>query len=177
MEPTRIFDIPYQHNEKFPKPDALVTKVNGVWNPVSTKEFLDIAEKISYGFLALGVTKGDTIASISTNNRCEFNYIDQGMLQIGAMHVPMYPTISDSDYRYIMNDAEVKYVFVSDGGLYKRVLGIAKDIPSLKGIYTYNEIAGAANWTEVLKLGEKNPQPAKLEELKNSVTPSDVAKA
>ncbi|HTA83884.1 MAG TPA: long-chain fatty acid--CoA ligase [Bacteroidia bacterium] len=175
MEPTRIFDIPYWQHEKFPKPDALVTKVNGTWKPVSTEEFLKIAEKMSYGFLALGITKGDTIASISTNNRCEFNYIDQGMLQIGVMHVPMYPTISDSDYNYILNDAGVKYIFVSDEALYNRVKEVVKTVPSVKGIYTYNEIAGANHWTEVLKLGEKNPQPEKLAELKKAVTPNDTA--
>jgi long-chain acyl-CoA synthetase len=175
MEPTRIFDIPYWQHEKYPKPDALVTKVNGTWKPVSSEEFLKTAEKMSYGFLALGITKGDTIASISTNNRCEFNYIDQGMLQIGVMHVPMYPTISDSDYNYILNDAGVKYIFVSDEALYNRVKEVVKTVPSVKGVYTYNEIAGANHWTEVLKLGEKNPQPEKLAELKKAVTPNDTA--
>lgn len=175
MNPTRLFDIAYWQRDRYPKPDALVTKVNGTWIPVSTDDYIKIGDNMSYGFMALGIIKGDTIASISTNNRYEFNFIDLGMSQIGAMHVPMYPTISDNDYRFIMNDAGVKYVFVSDEALYNRVKEIAKDVPSLRGIYTYNEIAGANNWKEVLKLGEQNPQPEKLSELKKSVNPSDTA--
>lgn len=174
-EPTRIFDIPYWQKQNFPKKDSLVTKVKGAWTPVSTEEFIKTAETMSYGFLAMGIQKGDAIASISSSNRNEWNYIDQGMLQIGAIHVPVYPTISDSDYHFIFNDAGVKYVFVSDEALYKRVIEIVKDVPSVKKVFTFNEIAGAANWKEVLKQGEQNPQPEKLEQMKSAITASDLA--
>jgi len=175
MEPTRIFDIPYWQKEKFPKKDALVTKIKGVWTPLSTEEFITGSENMSYGFMALGITKGDAIASISSSNRFEWNFIDQGMLQIGAVHVPVYPTISDSDYNFIFNDAGVKYVFVSDEALYKRVKEIAKNVPSIKGIYTFNEVDGAANWKEVLKMGEQNPQPEKLEAARKAISASELA--
>jgi long-chain acyl-CoA synthetase len=174
-EPTRLFDIPYWQHEKYPKSDALVNKVKGEWIPVGTEEFLDNSEKMSYGLLALGLNKGDAVASISTNNRHEWNYLDIGMQQIGVMHVPVYPTISDADYEFIFKDAEVKYVFVSDEALYKRVKEIVKNIPAIKNVYTFNEIAGAPHWTEVLELGKNNPQPARLEELKKSILPSDIA--
>jgi len=174
-EPTRLFDIPYWQHEKFPKPDALVNKIKGEWKPISTEEFIANSNKISYGLMAMGLGKGDTIATISTNNRFEWNYMDIGMLQVGVMHVPVYPTISDSDYEFIFKDAQVKYVFVSDEALYKRVKEIVKTIPAIKNVYTFNEIAGAPHWTEVLKLGEQNPQPEKLEELKKAVQPSDIA--
>ncbi|MGP8217718.1 MAG: AMP-dependent synthetase/ligase [Bacteroidia bacterium] len=175
MEPTRLFDLPYWQKEQFPKEDALASKVNGVWTPVSTDKFIEIAGKVSYGLMALGIGKGDAIASISSNNRFEWNFIDTGMLQIGAVHVPVYPTISDSDYEFIFNDAGVKYVFVSDEGLYKRVKELVKNVPAVKNVYTFNEIIGALHWTEIVKLGEQNPQPAKLEESKKAVSPSDIA--
>ncbi|HSY76980.1 MAG TPA: long-chain fatty acid--CoA ligase [Bacteroidia bacterium] len=175
IEPTRLFDIPYYQKEKYPKQDSLVTKVNGTWTPFSTDEFIQNSAKMSYGFMAMGLVKGDAIATISSNNRHEWNFADIGMLQIGVLHVPVYPTISDTDYQFIFNDAGVKYVFVSDEALYKRVKEIAKNIPAIRQVYTFNQVAGAAHWSEVLQLGEKNPLPEKLEELKKAVTPSDIA--
>lgn len=175
MAPTRLFDIPYWQHEKFPKPDALVNKIKGEWKPISSEEFLKGANNISYGLMQMGLVKGDAIATISSNNRFEWNFMDIGMMQLGVMHVPVYPTISDADYEFIFKDAGVKYVCVSDEALYKRVRELVKNVPSVKNVYTFNEIADAPHWTEILKLGEQNPQPAKLEEIKKTVSPDDIA--
>lgn len=175
MAPTRLFDIPYWQHEKFPKPDALVNKIKGEWKPISSEEFLKGANNISYGLMQMGLVKGDAIATISSNNRFEWNFMDIGMMQLGVMHVPVYPTISDADYEFIFKDAGVKYVCVSDEALYKRVRELVKNVPTVKNVYTFNEIPGAPHWTEILKLGEQNPQPAKLEEIKKTVSPDDIA--
>ena len=93
----------------------------------------------------------------------------------GAVHVPIYPTISDDDYKFIFNDAEITHVFVSDKKLYDRINVIAKDIPTVKDVYTFDEIIGAKHWKELLKIGEKNPYPEKLEAIKRSISPADLA--
>src|SRR5580698_8261029 len=105
MEKLRLFDIPYLQQREYKLEDALVTKVNGSWKKVSTDEFIQTSEKLAYGLLALGITKGDTIACISTNNRHEWNFLDMAVQMSGSVLVPMYPTISDNDYRFIFNDA------------------------------------------------------------------------
>ena len=97
------------------------------------------------------------------------------MLMCGVVHVPMYPTISDDDYRFIFKDAEIKYVFVSDAHLYERVKAVAKDIPQIKGVYTFDVVSGANHWKELLTTGEKNPQPEQLDAFKRSVSPADLA--
>lgn len=175
MEPSRIFDIPYRQKEKFAKVDALASKVDGVWRAISTDELINTASKVAYGLMSMGIGKGDTIATISANNRYEWNFIDLAILQIGAVHVPIYPTISDSDYKFIFNDAEVKYVFVSDEGLYNRVITVKKEAPLIRNVYTFNDVAGAPSWKEVLETGEKNPAEHKLEEIKKSIKASDLA--
>ncbi|MPT33762.1 MAG: long-chain fatty acid--CoA ligase, partial [Flavobacterium sp.] len=99
---TRLFDFPYYQLEKYNLPDALVTKYNGEWIKTSTQEYLDKANALSRALLRMGIQKNDKIAIISSNNRTEWNITDIGVLQTGAQTVPVYPTISEEDYQYIL---------------------------------------------------------------------------
>src|SRR6478752_3087376 len=121
MDFTRAFDIlPYQL-KKYPQPDCLASKINGQWQKHSTQEVLDKANQISLGLLKLGIQKNDKVAIVSMN-RPEWVFVDNGISQIGAISVPMYPTITEDDYRYIFNDADVKAIFVSDRHLDNNVM-------------------------------------------------------
>lgn len=100
---TRLFDFPYYQLEKNNIPNCLVTKYDGVWVQTSTQEYIDKSNAISRALLRLGVQKNDKIAIISSNNRTEWNIMDIGSLQTGAQTVPIYPTISEEDYEYILN--------------------------------------------------------------------------
>jgi len=175
MDSLRIFDIPYLQKEKFPKEDCIASKVNGVWLKISTQQLITTAENLAYGFIAAGITKGDKIATICSNNRIEWNFVDMAILMVGAVHVPIYPTISDDDYKFIFTDAEIKYVFTSDHKLYDRISVLAKDIPTIKNVHTFDEIPGASHWKELLTIGEKNPCPDKLDSIKKSIHVSDLA--
>ncbi len=120
MEIKRLFDIlPHCKSSYKPKPDVLAGKENGEWVKYGIDYYIETANNISYGLLKLGVKNGDKIATIS-NNRPEWNFLDMGISQIGAIHVPIYPTISESDYQYILNHAEVQYVFVSGMDLLRK---------------------------------------------------------
>ena len=123
MEVTRLFDILPHYATYFPKEDALCGKENGIWVPYSTKQYIEKANYISYGLMQLGIKKGDKIASIS-NNRPEWNLLDMGIIQLGAIHVSIYPTISETDYEYILNHADVKMVFVSGWELLRKIENI-----------------------------------------------------
>ncbi len=175
MEIKRLFDIlPHCKTSYKPKPDVLAGKENGKWVTYSIDQYIENANNISYGLLKLGVKKGDKIATIS-NNRPEWNFLDMGISQIGAVHVPIYPTISESDYQYILNHAEVQYVFVSGMDLLRKIQHILPEIPSLKGLYTFKHIDDVKHLSELINLGKENAVPEKVEEIKATIDTHDMA--
>lgn len=174
MEVTRIFDLLDRYANLCPeKNDALAGKDEGVWRTFSTRDFLTTTNAISYGLLKLGVQKGDRIASI-TFNRPEWTMLDMGIQQTGAIHIPIYPTISDSDYEYILHHAEVSYVFVAGEEMFNRIKHIIPNIPSIKAIYTFKNLFGIQHLNELIELGNQNPEPEKLIEIKNAISPQDI---
>ncbi len=157
MEVKRIIDLlPYQL-KKHPQSDAIAYKEAGQWKTYSTQEVIDNAAKVSRALLQYGIQKGDMIALIA-NNRPEWNFVDIGILNIGAVVVPIYPTISEGEYKFIFNDAEVKLAFVSDGGLYAKVSHIGGEVPSLRDIFTFDKVSGAKHFTDFLALDNNSNQ-------------------
>jgi len=174
MELTRLFDFLAFQLKNSPREDSLVTKYDGKWHKTSTQEFVNKANAISRGFLNLGVKKGDKIAIASTNNRTEWNLLDIGLQQIGCVSVPVYPTISEEDYKYIFNDSEVKFAFVSDEELYKKMNSIKSEVPSLVSIYTFDKVNGAPNLNEILDLGSDPANQHEVSAVKKQVKPDDL---
>ena len=173
---TRLFDFPYYQQEKYSNiSDALVTKQNGIWEKTSTQEYIDKANSVSRALLRMGIKKDDKIAIISTNNRTEWHIMDIGVLQTAAQTVPIYPTISEEDYEYILNHSEAMYCFVSDEEVLRKINLIRDKVPHLKEVYSFNTIEGCKNWKELLILGEDQSNQAEVEERKNNVSPNDLA--
>ena len=172
---TRLFDFPYYQLEKNNLSACLVTKYNGKWIETSTQEYIDKANAISRALLRLGIEKNDKIAIISSSNRTEWNVMDIGALQTGAQTVPIYPTISEEDYEYILNHSEAQYCFVSDEEVLRKVNLIKKNVPKLKEVYSFNEIVGCKNWAELLVLGEDISNQNLVEERKENVKPEELA--
>ncbi len=172
---TRIFDFAYYQLEKYNLKKSLTTKYNGTWVSTSTQEYIDKANAISRGLLKLGVKPGDKIAVISSSNRTEWNILDVGITQLGALNIPIYPTISKDDYEYIFNHAEVTYCFLSDKELFKKANSIIDNVPSLKEIYSFETIKNCKNWEEVLELGKDKSNQPEVEILKSKVKPDDLA--
>ena len=172
---TRLFDFPYYQLEKNNLSDCLVTKYNGEWIKTSTQEYINKANAISRALLRLDVEKNDKIAIISSNNRTEWNVMDIGALQVGAQTVPIYPTISEDDYEYILNHCEAKYCFVSDAEVLRKLNVVKSKLTFLKEVYSFNEIDGCKNWKELLVLGEDNSNQDIVETRKENVTPEELA--
>jgi long-chain acyl-CoA synthetase len=173
---TRLFDFPYYQQDKYTNiPDALVSKQNGVWVKTSTEEYIAKANAVSRALLRMGIQKDDKIAVISSNNRTEWHIMDIGILQTGAQNVPIYPTISEEDYEYILNHSGACYCFVSDAEVLRKVNLIKHNVPNLKEVYSFNEIEGCKNWTELLSLGEDRSNQNLVEERKNNVRAEDLA--
>jgi long-chain acyl-CoA synthetase len=172
---TRLFDFAYHQLETYNLEDALVTKHNGIWTKTSTQDYVNKGNTISRGLIRMGINPNDKIAIISSNNRTEWHIMDVGVLQIGAQNVPIYPTISEQDYEYILNHCEAKYCIVSDEEVYNKLKIIQHNVPNLKEVFSFNEISGCKNWSEILKLGEDKSNQNEVDERKNNVKPLDLA--
>jgi len=174
-EVKRLFDFPYYQLENFKLQKSLVTKYGNEWIATSTEEYINKANKISRALLRLGVNKKDNIAIISTSNRTEWNIMDIGILQTGAQDVPIYPTISEEEYAYVLNHSESIYCFVSDKEVLDKVNRIKNQVPSLKEVYSFDDIEGAKSWKELLELGEDDSNQKEVEDIKSQISEDDLA--
>ena len=174
IEITRLFDFPYYQLETYNLKKAFTTKYNDKWENTSTQEYVDKANQLSRGLLKLGIKPNDKIAIISSNNRTEWNICDIGILQTGAQNVPIYPTICKEDYEYVLNHSEAIYCFVSDLEVLEKV-NLIKENTKLKGVYTFDAIAGEKSWKDLLELGKDKTSQTTVEERKEAVKPEDLA--
>ncbi len=172
---SRLFDIPYYQLENFPSENCFVTKYKGEWKSTSTQNYIRQANTVSRALIKLGVRANDKIAIISMTNRTEWNIMDIAVLQLGAQNVPIYPTISEEDYAYILNHSESTYCFVSCTEVLDKLNSIKDQVPSLKGVYSFDEIPGCNHWSELLSLGEDTGLQEDVEMRKNNVKPEDLA--
>ncbi|MGB7393745.1 MAG: AMP-binding protein, partial [Pricia sp.] len=172
---TRLFDFPYYQLEKYNLDKALVTKYDGKWIATSTREYIDQANAISRGLLRMGVKPNDKIALISMTNRTEWNIMDIGILQLGAQNVPIYPTISEEDYAYVLNHSESTYCFVSCREVYDKVKAVQDQVPTLKEVFSFDELSDCKNWKEVLELGADTSNQKEVDQRKDAVKTDDLA--
>lgn len=169
----RLFDIPYYQLEHFPQDRMFSTKVDGKWNKVSTQEFLDEANQVSRGLIALGVQPGDKIGLVS-GNRVEWNIMDIGIQQIGAIGVPIYPNISTKDYAYIFADADIKLCVTGDEELFNKINSIKAELPTLKQIYCFDDFEGSDHWS-LIKDRAQDIEITEVEARKSVIKNEDLA--
>lgn len=173
METKRLFDIlPYQI-ETYPRSDALCDKKNGRWNKYNSTEAQEIIDNFSLGLLKAGFNPGDKFAIIS-GNRTEWTFVDLGILQIGGIDVPIYPTMSATDYEYIFNDSVVKLVFVEDTTLHAKVMKVISKSPSILDVYSFDNIEGVKHWSEISALPDEALRD-RLNEIKAKIKTEDLA--
>ena len=175
MTPTRLFEFIEYQNEHAPLEKSFTTKYNGKWESLSTENFISQSRSISRALVGLGIKAGDKIAMISSNNRSEWSVIDVGLLTLGAVNIPIYPTISSKDYEYILNHSESIYCFVSDQEVYEKVKSIQKNVKSLKKVYSFDKIKGCPHWSELLDEGSKMDNDDTVTKMKNQVKSEDLA--
>ena len=155
-EPRRLFDCLEYNLEKAVLTDMLAAKENGKWRTYSTREVKETVDKISAGLLKLGIGQGDMTAegrdkvALLSKNRPEWVMVDLAVQQIGAILTPIYPTINVNELEYILNDAAVKVVFVHDQESYHKILSLKDRVPSIKEIYTFEQVVNAKHWKEML---------------------------
>lgn len=175
MNVERIFDILNRYQEVYPDQTvALGGKVGKEWVTYSPQDYIDKVNKVSYALIHLGIKKGDKVGIIAAN-RPEWNMLDMSIMQIGAITVPIYPTLTASDYLYILNHAEVTMVFLEGVELMGKILSIRDEAPCLKYIYTFMDRKELPFFDQLIKMGEENPYEEELKQRKDSVKSSDCS--
>jgi len=175
MTVKRTFDILEHCLENYPRMDAVAGKYDNKWVPFSTAQFARQSELLALGLMALGMKKGDRVATVS-GNRPEWSFVDMALAMTGAVHVPVYPTISEEEYSYIFNHAETRYIFVSDDKLFKKLSPMIGQIPCLEQIFTFNQVPGATNIDYLYNLGKEHEQDLaySLHQLKQSIGEAEM---
>ena len=176
MTVERTFDLLERYREKFSKEDALCSKQNGVWVEYSTADYIDYSYNFSYGLLDLGLQKGDKIITVS-NNRSEWNFVDMGMSMIGVIHVPVFTSLSTAEYQHIISHSEARLIIVSDKKLFRIVNPAITASGRPVEIYSFDEIEGVQNWTEIVEAGKLSSTKHRqtVETLKSTIKPDDFA--
>ncbi|MCX6282782.1 MAG: AMP-dependent synthetase/ligase [Bacteroidetes bacterium] len=172
---TRLFDLLDVYRENYPsKANALLKRKAGKWLAYSSTDYINYSNTISLGLLSLGVSKGVKIATVLVNSP-EWNFFDMGIMQIGAVQVPVYPTVSEDNYCFILNDSHSEYLIVSNHEIYQRIKNICPNVASLKEIFSIEKVKGLRHWKELLELGLNYPSTSELDKLKSEINPDDLA--
>jgi long-chain acyl-CoA synthetase len=155
-----------------------VHKKDGQWIKISTGEMVEQINQLANGLYELGCRpersdEGKQKIALLANNRPEWNIVDNALMKLGLVNVPVYPTITDTEMAYIFNDASIEYAFVSDEELLSKVQNIAPQVPSLKGIYTFNEIEGATHWSTLLM--PNKPHQKEIDTIANAIDEEELA--
>ncbi|MCR5424551.1 MAG: long-chain fatty acid--CoA ligase [Bacteroidales bacterium] len=183
MELKRLFDIPEYRRETNPSRPVFCYKESGEWKHLSVDTYIEKITLVGYGLLSLGLQRGDKVALVSTG-RPEWNILDMAVQQIGCVLVPIYPTISEEDYRYILDNCEARLLFLESYDLTRKIRNVLPELEKIEGIYTFKPLPAAAEpldqrklgtLDDVMNLGSEHPQPALLQELKDSIGPRDLA--
>jgi len=176
----RLFDAVDYQLERFHKTDMLNAKVNGEWVHYGAQQVKEIATRFAAGLLRLSISANDFSAegsdkiAIISNNRPEWIFTDLAVQQVGAILTPIYPTTNPLELQFILNDAAVKYIFVSDAAMLEKVRGIQANVPSLRGIYSFEKIDGADHYSKVLDLADEQSL-SDLEQIKKTIPTSHTA--
>ena len=169
MEVRRVFDLLANYKEKYPDQKvALAGKVNGKWREYSIDEYVELTNVISSALIELGVQPQDKVAVIS-NNRPEWNILDMAITQIGAVMVPIYPTISEGDYKIILNNCEAGICIVEGIAVMNKIEAIWPETPTLKQIYTFIDRGKYGYFDTLLNLGREHPHTEEIERRKSQV--------
>ena len=175
MEIKRTFDFLDDIAKKKPRKDALCVSRNEKWEKFSTQDFITNANYVSSALLEIGIKKGDKIASVS-NNRPEWNFLDMGMSQIGAVHVPIYPTVGAEEYQHILKHSESRLLILNSQERYDVIKEVAEKANNIEKIYAFDKVSGITPFDELMKSGKDNYEKNKtqIEEQKASVKEDDL---
>lgn len=169
--PSRIFDIIDHYQKVHSKPIMVAGRKGEKWRTFSTDEFVQTMDNLSKGLISKGIGKGDRVALMS-GNRPEWNIIDFASNQIGAAIVPLYPTLSSQDLSFIIGNAAIKILFVSNGELLKKVKHAVAENDLDIEIFTIDDVEGEPSYKDIVALGAK--ETIDLQPYRDAVRENDL---
>jgi long-chain acyl-CoA synthetase len=179
-EPTTLVEIYESVVRNHPKPNNLNYKRDGVWQALSAADILGRARRVALGLYSLGLRKDDRVALLS-ESCVEWVLADQGCILSGAITVPVYPTLSPDQVKYIINDCAARAIFVSTSEKLSELEAALKDCPSIENVIIFDPVAEARSGRITLPelesqgrgLDAENPQL--ISELAQAAKPEDLA--
>jgi long-chain acyl-CoA synthetase len=144
----RLFEVPDHQLKNYPNSAMFVTKTAGIWVPMTTSDFIERTMNVARGLISMGIQAGDRVA-VASSNRVEWNILDIAVQKSGAILVPLYPNISENDYRFILNDCAAKICIVSNQELADKISNIRKDVPSLDHLFSFDKLDSIPHWSHI----------------------------
>lgn len=173
MEVTRVFDILDLYKSKYRKDDILCCKENKQWKKYNSDDLIAFSNQTAHGLINLGLGRNDKVAIIA-NNRPEWVFADYGCQLAGIVTVPIFPTASNNDLKFILNHAEVKVIFISDNKIFAKLSEIEKEIPTVKHVIAFDEVEGLLHYSDFIASAKQKPQIEKVEEIKRTAKPEEL---
>jgi long-chain acyl-CoA synthetase len=144
----RLFEVPDHQLKNYPNSAMFVTKTAGIWVPISTSDFIEQTLRVACGLISMGIQAGDRVA-VASSNRLEWNILDIAVQKTGAILVPLYPNISENDYRFILNDCSAKICIVSNQELADKISNVRGDVPSLEHLFSFDKLDSLPHWSYI----------------------------
>ncbi len=176
----RLFDLLDNYTATYPNKEMFHAKINKQWHgetsTVIKEKVYQLANTLRYlglGGIASAPEHQDKVAIIS-GNRPEWVITDFAIQIIGAVSVPVYPSITETELTYILNEAEVKVLFIENKLLYKKFKDHLASVSSLKQIYCYDEIDEIVNIVQLYN-PINNEHINAIENIKKAITTEQLA--
>ena len=162
----RLFEVPDHQLKNYPNAAMFVTKTGGIWVPISTTDFIERTVNVARGFISMGIQAGDRVA-VASSNRLEWNILDIAVQKTGAILVPLYPNISENDYRFILNDCAAKICVVSNQELADKISNVRAEVPSLEHLFSFDKLESVPNWSRIEEQKSHTDADLVYERMKN----------
>ncbi|MFM2386275.1 MAG: hypothetical protein RL660_1032 [Bacteroidota bacterium] len=175
----RLFDFFDAYVQRFPNKVMFGAKPDDTWITLTATAVNTMVQQLSASLLRLGLGAGDgtyegrSKISIISANRPEWCATDWAIQQIGAVSVPLYPTLNEQEMAYVLNDAKVEVIFVGDKKLLKRVQAVQGLVPSLKHVYCFDNVEGANHYSQLLQTPTAE-EVVQIEHCRNKVKTDDL---
>ncbi|MGC8901650.1 MAG: AMP-dependent synthetase/ligase [bacterium] len=179
MKYKSIPDMFFSQVQRYKDRALQMYKKDGKWLTISWNQVKDIVELVGLGLIGLGLDPKDTVALLS-ENRPEWAHADLGITSAGGINVPIYATNTPQQVEYIVNDAETKYIFVSNKLQLEKVMKVKANLKKLQKIIIFEQLdANPApdliiTLEELKKIGANQKNRKIIEERYTQIQPDDV---
>ncbi len=172
---TRIFDLPGYMVKQFPSNRTIFScTYDGVKYKYKSLDYVRRSNQVAAWLIQQGIKPGDTVATVLLN-RPEWNFIDMGIMLAGAIHVPVYPTISESHFRFIFRDAGIKLLFIDNHYIYERIRELIQKLEMASLPVSVERIDGLIHFTDIMNLQVSQAHLDEIAIRKRNISETDLA--